>query len=74
MPSIINWNETSQTLNDLCVDFLLLELLFRSREEGCREVEAFGEGVPGLAMSRLLDHGEQHLLVLTRLLETGTGA
>ena len=27
MPSIINWNETSQTLNDLCVDFLLLELL-----------------------------------------------
>ena len=46
MPSIINWNETSQTLNDLCVDFLL-ELLFRSGEEGCRGGRPLGRGCPG---------------------------
>ena len=73
MSERIDWNETAQTLNELCADFLLLELLFQAQEEKGPTLRSYAEGVPGLAMSRLLDYGKQHLSDLTQLLKAGTG-
>ena len=73
MSEEIDWNETAQTLDELCADFLLLELLFQAQEEKAPSLHAYAEGIQGLAMSRLLDYGEQHLFDLIQLLKAETG-
>ena len=73
MSEKIDWNETAQTLDELCADILLLELLFQAQEEKAPSLHVYTEGIPALAMSRLLDYGKQHLFDLTQLLKVGTG-
>ena len=64
--------EIYETLDDLCGDILLTQLMVRGSREGWEELRAFPQSVSQGLMCRLMDHCEQHVMELHYLLHKQT--